>query len=93
MRVGGDEVDIVTLGPDPTDKHFTKAELDSLFLFADSAGCKVLLGLNLRYNNPPLADTEANYVIQNHPGQLFGFEVGNEPDKYVEHLYRIPPPA
>ncbi len=96
LRVGADAVDKDTLSMDSTDTsrtHFTRAELDSLFLFAKHAGCKIFMGLNLGGdNNPSLADTEASYVIQKHNSELFGFEVGNEPDLYDTNGYRKPPP-
>jgi len=94
MRVGANAVDEVTLGPLPTDKHYTIKEIDNLFLFAEAAGCKIFMGLNLGGdNNPSLADTEASYVIQKYKSELFGFEVGNEPDLYATNGYRKPPPT
>jgi hypothetical protein len=88
MRVGANAVDKDQLGTVADSTHFTTGELDDLFLFAKSAGCKILLGLNLKDSNFLLAHTEASYVIQHHPGELFGFEVGNEPDLYVKDTIR-----
>jgi hypothetical protein len=82
MRVGANAVDRDQLSTVADSDHFTRGELDDLFHFADSAGCKVLLGLNLKDYNFPLADSEAVYVIKNYDSLLFGFEVGNEPDLY-----------
>jgi hypothetical protein len=67
--------------------HYTRAELDSLFLFAQQAGCKILMGLNLKNSNALCADTEASYVMQYQNSSLFGFEVGNEPDLYPISKY------
>jgi DUF971 family protein len=90
MRVGANAVDTDHLGTVADSSHFTTGELDDLFLFARSAGCKILLGLNLRDYNPSPAATEASYVMQHHSCELFGFEVGNEPDLYAKHHYRGP---
>ena len=93
MRVGGNSVDNYTLSPDTTGTdttrtHYSRAELDNLFHFAEQARCKILMGLNLRDSNPSLAAIEASYVIQKYNNVLFGFEVGNEPDLYISHGYR-----
>jgi hypothetical protein len=92
MRVGANAVDTDQLSEVADSLHFTRGELDALFQFAQGAGCKILLGLNLRDYNVSLAETEASYVIQKYPGELLGFEVGNEPDLYNKHGYRKPPP-
>ena len=90
LRVGGNSVDETTLSLDTTstDTTFTRAELDNLFLFAQQASCKILMGLNLRDSNASLAATEASYVMQYQNSALFGFEVGNEPDLYHINHYR-----
>ena len=88
MRVGANAVDTDHLGTVADSSHFTTGELDDLFLFARSAGCKILLGLNLRDYNPSPAATEASYVMQYQNSALFGFEVGNEPDLYHINHYR-----
>ena len=82
LRVGGNSVDTNTLSTSNAGMHYTRAELDSLFLFAQKAGCKILIGLNLKNSNALSADTEASYVMQYQNSSLFGFEVGNEPDHY-----------
>lgn len=89
LRVGGNSVDKDTLSTKATSTHFTKAELDSIFLFAKQAGCKIFMGLNYGGdNNASLAATEASYVIQKYNAELFGFEVGNEPDLYHSNGFR-----
>ncbi len=88
MRVGANAVDKDQLSKVATDTNFTTGELDDLFLFARKAGCKILLGLNLKDSNFLLADTEASYVIQKYNDVLFGFEVGNEPDLYSKNSIR-----
>jgi hypothetical protein len=87
LRVGGNSVDTNTLSKDTAGMHYTRQELDSLFLFAQQAGCKILMGLNLKNSNALCADTEASYVMQYQNSSLFGFEVGNEPDLYPESTY------
>ena len=91
LRVGANAVDEDTFSTDSSSTLFTRSELDNLFLFAKSAGCKIVMGINLKDTNYSLAATEASYVIQNHPDELFGFEVGNEPDLYDSNTYRNPP--
>ena len=89
LRIGGNSVDRDTLTNDTisTDTTYTRAELDGLFLFAQKAGCKILMGLNLKDSNSSLADTEASYVMQYQNSVLFGFELGNEPDLYRKSTY------
>jgi len=89
LRIGGNSVDRTAFSNGTTtDSLFTTNDLDSLFLFAQTAGCKILLGLNLRDSNASLAATEASYVMELYNNELFGFEVGNEPDMYAKHFYR-----
>jgi len=87
LRIGGNSVDTNTLSTDTAGMHYTRAELDSLFLFAQQAGCKILMGLNLKDSRASLADTEASYVMQYQNSGLFGFEMGNEPDRYRKSTY------
>ncbi|MCX6285145.1 MAG: T9SS type A sorting domain-containing protein, partial [Bacteroidetes bacterium] len=87
LRVGGNSVDTNTLSRDTAGRHYTRAALDSLFLFAQKAGCKIIMGLNLKHSNALSADTEASYVMQYQNSSLFGFEVGNEPDLYPKSKY------
>jgi len=87
LRIGGNSVDTNTLSTDTAGMHYTRAELDSLFLFAQKAGCKILMGLNLKDSNASLADTEASYVMRYQNTVLYGFEVGNEPDLYRKSTY------
>lgn len=57
------------------------------------AGTEFIFGLNLAYNNPDYIDritTTAQAVLQALNGNLYSFEIGNEPDLYASTApYRI----
>lgn len=83
LRVGANSVDTDQLGNVATDTSFTRAQLDSLYLFAQKANCTIYMGLNLGGDfNPSRANTEASYVLDKYSDVLYGFEFGNEPDRY-----------
>jgi hypothetical protein len=89
LRMGGNSVDKDTLSTIATKTHFTKSALDSLFLFARQAGCRIFIGMNCGgNNNPSLAAKEASYIVQKYNSELVGFEVGNEPDLYHSNGFR-----
>jgi hypothetical protein len=66
--------------------------VDALFEVAARSGWKVILGLNLRNNNPGMAQSLAKYVVSQDTGRnLLAFEIGNEPNGYLsrsEYLAR-----
>jgi len=89
LRVGGNSVDKDTLSAVATNSRFTTSEIDSLFLFARKAGCKIIMGLICGGDfNPSLAAAEASYIMQHYAGELTGFEVGNEADLYHSNGFR-----
>jgi hypothetical protein len=58
--------------------------VDALFEVARRSGWKVILGLNLRNNNPGMAQQLAEYVVgRDTGGNLVAFEIGNEPNSYL----------
>ena len=58
--------------------------VDALFEAARRSGWKVILGLNLRNNNPAMAVALAKYAIGQDTGRnLLALEIGNEPNDYL----------
>jgi hypothetical protein len=58
--------------------------VDAIFEVARQSGWKVILGLNLRNNNPGMAQSLASYAVgQDTGGNLLAFEIGNEPNSYL----------
>ncbi len=66
--------------------------VDALFEVARRSGWKVIVGLNLRNNDPAMALSLARYIVgQDTGGNLRAFEIGNEPNAYLtgsEYLAR-----
>lgn len=73
LRIGGGSVDMNQTVP-------TRADIDSLFAFAQVAGVKVVYSLRLL--NGSVADDVAiaRYIWDNYRPYLDNFEIGNEPD-------------
>jgi len=66
----------------------TRDDVDKLFGFAKSAGCNVIMGINLGEGyNPSLAKNETDYILKNYASNLTAFEFGNEPDLYHDIAY------
>jgi hypothetical protein len=58
--------------------------VDAVFEVARQTGWKVILGLNLRNDNPAMAAAVAEYAVgQDTAGSLLALEIGNEPNGYV----------
>jgi hypothetical protein len=58
--------------------------VDAIFEVARRSGWKVILGLNLRNNDPAMAAALAKYAIGQDTGQnLLAVEFGNEPNGYL----------
>ena len=58
--------------------------VDALFEAARRTGWKVILGLNLRNDNPAMATALARYAISQDTGHnLLALELGNEPNGYL----------
>jgi Secretion system C-terminal sorting domain/Glycosyl hydrolase family 79, N-terminal domain len=94
FRLGGNSVENYIYSPTAHGyirDTVTNTELDSLFGFAESVGCKILLGMNFGGNfNPSLAAEEASYVMLHYSSQLLAFEIGNEPNLYYRNDLRSP---
>jgi hypothetical protein len=58
--------------------------VEAIVEVARRSGWKVILGLNLRNNNPLMARNLAKYAVgQDTGGNLLAFEIGNEPNSYL----------
>jgi len=89
VRIGGNSVDKDTFSTTASATRFTRAELDSFYLFMQKADCKVLMGLNFGGDfNPALASDEVSYVMSKYASNIQGLEVGNEPDLYHSNGFR-----
>jgi hypothetical protein len=92
FRIGGNSVEsYIYINGNTHNTHpydtITQNEIDSLFLFADAVGCKVIFDLDFGgHFDPSLAAQEATYIMQRYTSQLLSFEIGNEPNLYYEGL-------
>jgi hypothetical protein len=58
--------------------------VEAIFEVARQSGWKVILGLNLKNNNPGMAHSLASYAVGQDTGaNLLAFEIGNEPNSYL----------
>ncbi len=73
LRIGGGSVDMNQTVP-------TRADIDSLFAFAQVAGVKVVYSLRLLNGNVEDDVAVARYIWDNYRPFLDNFEIGNEPD-------------
>ncbi|HEU4349572.1 MAG TPA: hypothetical protein VFR35_17485 [Actinoplanes sp.] len=91
LRVGGDSQDLHQWSPTGStaaNRLFSgtinSGLVDALFEAARRSGWKVILGLNLRNNNPAMAVALAKYAISQDTGRnLLALEIGNEPNGYL----------
>jgi hypothetical protein len=91
LRIGGNSQDLHVWRPDtPATQNklfegvINKGMVDALFTVAEQSGWKVVLGVNLRDDNPAEAVALTRYAITHDPGhRLLGVELGNEPTVYL----------
>jgi hypothetical protein len=93
LRIGGNSVDEtvwVANGPGQTAGQVAPSDVNALAAFLSAVGWPVLYGVNLGGAglNPPtttpaLAAAEVAYAVQAFGSNLFGIEIGNEPDLYA----------
>lgn len=91
LRVGGNSQDGYRWDPDGSTAAntlftgtITPGMVDALLEVARRTGWRLLLGLNLKADDPARAAAMARYVAAADPGgRLLGFEVGNEPNAYL----------
>ncbi len=85
IRIGGNSVDTTRWAEDgqgATKGEIAAADLDALAAFLRRANWKVLYGLNLAANTPERLTAEAMVAAKVLGENLYGFEIGNEPDYY-----------
>jgi hypothetical protein len=93
LRIGGNSVDKtvwVANRSGQTPGQVAPSDVDSLAAFLSAVGWPVLYGVNLGgaglnppTTSPALAAAEVAYAAQSFGSNLFGIEIGNEPDLYV----------
>jgi hypothetical protein len=84
MRIGGNSAE--------TQGIPTVTTVSSLAQLATDTGAQFILGLSLQPENASLTISQAQAFNTTMPaGSILGFEVGNEPDLYVQNGYRASP--
>jgi hypothetical protein len=84
----------VTWDPHGTGEQYgvvSKADIVRLAGFVKAVNWKVIYGIALENSTPAAAASEAAVVAQEFGSNLLGFEIGNEPDNYVNSIYGNPP--
>lgn len=86
LRIGGNSVDETTWTPNgagQTAGQTAPSDVEALAAFLASANWPVLYGVNLAQSTPSVAAAEVAYAAQALGSNLFGIEIGNEPDLYA----------
>jgi hypothetical protein len=90
LRIGGNSVDETTWnasGPGQTAGQTAPSDINALAAFIQATGWNVLYGVNLAQSTPAAAAAEVAYAAQALGANLFGIEIGNEPDLYAGHYF------
>jgi len=97
LRFGDGSDDVWTpSGAGRTTGQTSPVDVNALNGFLKAAGCQCIYGLNLggygphpgSYpTTPALAAAEAAYVSQELGSSLYGIEIGNEPDGYINNFW------
>ncbi len=88
LRIGGNSSDNSTWVPNApcsgTDFTTTigQATIDGIFALARKDNFRVIWGVNLKANDPATFANEAAYAARAGGANLYGIEIGNEPDLY-----------
>jgi hypothetical protein len=91
IRFGGNQVDksfwTSSNEPQPSwaDATITPADLNSLAALATASGWKVILGVNMKQDDPARAADEASHAAAALGSSLLDIEIGNEPDLYPQY--------
>ena len=94
IRVGGNTSDYASFQADgklistPKGSAINQASLEDLGRFLDSAGWKLIWGLNLGSGGEQQAVEEAQTVAGIAKERLLAFEIGNEPDLFAHEGHR-----
>jgi hypothetical protein len=90
LRIGADDVDNCTWVPSalpgggapPYSKSIGTVDVDDLGDMLKATGAKVIYGVNFFSDDPPNSAAEAAYVTNTLGSTVFGFEIGNEINRY-----------
>jgi hypothetical protein len=90
LRIGADDVDNCTWVPSalpgggapPYSKSIGTVDVDDLGDLLKATGAKVIYGVNFHSDDPPNSAAEAAYVTTTLGSSLYGFEIGNEINRY-----------
>ena len=90
VRIGADDVDKCTWTPTaaagggapPYSRSIGTADVDGLAAFAKATGARIIYGLNYQSNNPANSAAEAAYAQTALGADLYGFEIGNEINRF-----------
>ena len=91
MRIGGNTVDETfwtSTGETPPSYSIatiTPADLTALAGLAKASGWKVILGVDLKHDDPARAADEAAHAVAALGSSLQAIEIGNEPDLYSQY--------
>jgi hypothetical protein len=89
LRIGGDSTDQSwwpvpgVLPPRGIDYPLTEGWIHTTAALADTLGAKLIVGINLELNRPPLAAIEGRALLAGLGASIEDFEIGNEPDLYA----------
>jgi hypothetical protein len=87
LRLGGNSTDFTNWVPNGnggTAGQVASLDIDRLAAFLREAGWQIIYGINLARNTPASASAEAAYAASALGESLYAFEIGNEPDGYVQ---------
>lgn len=95
LRVGGDSADFTywprareTLAPGTF--RLTRAWFARTATLVRQMNLRVIIDLNVIARSPAMAGRVARAALAYLPkGSVIGFEIGNEPDDYTQHLFRL----
>jgi hypothetical protein len=85
LRIGANAVDRTMWETAPVadaGATITKADVDGFAALIKAAGWSAIYGVNMKTSTPTYASEEAAYAVTQLGGNLYGLEIGNEPDLY-----------
>jgi hypothetical protein len=90
LRIGADDVDNCTWvptaqpggGAPPYSRSIGTADVDGLGDMLNATGARAIYGVNFHSDDPPNSAAEAAYVTSTLGSSLYGFEIGNEINRY-----------
>jgi hypothetical protein len=90
LRIGADDVDVCEWDPTalpggggpPYSHSIGTADVDDLGAMLTAAGARVIYGVNFHTATPASSAAEAAYVTTHLGANVYGFEIGNEINRY-----------